>query len=274
MAVSGNWAAVARGDRRPPMKVQRRATFEGEWRRRFEEFADGHEDDAGIAGWSSSGLEARLRNFMRHWRPTTSGALWIDAGCGAGTYCRFLATRSMRVIGFDYSLPSLVKARLRSPGSIWWMSGDVRRPPLASNVADGVLCFGVTQALTDSNEPIEALAEILKPNGELWVDALNAWCVPHLLYRLTRRISGRPDHMRYQSPRRMRAQFRRAGLRHIRVYWVPILPARWNRYQPMLEAAPMRWLFRVLPPVSAMMSHAFVICGVKSLRATVSKRPS
>jgi hypothetical protein len=33
--------------------------FEVTWRSRFAEFADESDDDAGIAGWSCSGLEAR-----------------------------------------------------------------------------------------------------------------------------------------------------------------------------------------------------------------------
>lgn len=42
------------------------------------------------------------------------GALWLDIGCGAGTYTRMLASEGLRVIGIDYSLPSLVKACKRT----------------------------------------------------------------------------------------------------------------------------------------------------------------
>ena len=37
-------------------------SFESKWRERFEEFAELRDDDAGIAGWSPSGLETRFRS--------------------------------------------------------------------------------------------------------------------------------------------------------------------------------------------------------------------
>ena len=42
--------------------------FEQEWRSRFIEFADLRDDDAGIAGWSTTGLDARFRFFRSLWR--------------------------------------------------------------------------------------------------------------------------------------------------------------------------------------------------------------
>ena len=65
-------------------------TFETAWRSRFEEFASIRDDDAGIAGWSPAGLDARMRRFTGLWRPSREGLRWLDAGCGAGTYTRYL----------------------------------------------------------------------------------------------------------------------------------------------------------------------------------------
>lgn len=42
-------------------------SFEKLWRKRFESFATNAEDDAGIAGWSPTGLDARLRKFKEIW---------------------------------------------------------------------------------------------------------------------------------------------------------------------------------------------------------------
>jgi ubiquinone/menaquinone biosynthesis C-methylase UbiE len=114
--------------------------FEAAWRRRFEEFAREHDSDAGIAGWSEAGLQARLRGFLRSWRPDAPGAVWLDAGCGAGTYARAMASAGQQVVGLDYSLPSLLKARRRSQdGSILWLAADVTRLPLASSSLDGAI---------------------------------------------------------------------------------------------------------------------------------------
>ena len=59
-----------------------RPDFEDAWRRRFEEFATLRDDDAGIAGWSVSGLDVRFRHFVRAWQGSHLGKTWLDAGCG------------------------------------------------------------------------------------------------------------------------------------------------------------------------------------------------
>lgn len=51
-------------------------SFEKLWRKRFENFAARAEDDAGIAGWSTTGLDARLRKFKEIWN--NSGAKKIS----------------------------------------------------------------------------------------------------------------------------------------------------------------------------------------------------
>ena len=94
--------------------------FEEKWRRRFERYAVSSNDDAGIAGWSESGLAARFRQFTRAWRhehrESTPTGQWLDAGCGAGTYTRYLLSQRLNVIAVDYSEPTTRKARTRSPG--------------------------------------------------------------------------------------------------------------------------------------------------------------
>lgn len=237
--------------------------FETAWRRRFEAFAGACDDDAGIAGWSSSGLDARLRNFARRCAPRRAGARWLDAGCGAGTYTRFLADGSIQVVGVDYSLPSLAKARSRSAGPIVWIAADATRLPLRANAFDDVICFGVTQALAMSKPLVDELAGVVASNGELWIDGLNAWCLPHLWERVARRVQGRPTHTRYEYPHRLRALLGRAGLRDVSMHWLPILPARFAKYQWIVESAPVRGLLAAIPPLGALLSRAFVVRGIK-----------
>src|SRR5262245_34937644 len=105
--------------------------FERSWRRRFERYAKAHDDDAHIAGWSDSGLAARMQSFLRAWRRTPesvdSAGRWLDAGSGAGTYTRFLAGDGRRVTAIDYSLPTVRKAKERSTGSVGWCTADATR---------------------------------------------------------------------------------------------------------------------------------------------------
>lgn len=233
-------------------------SFEQHWRRRFERYADLRDDDAGIAGWSTTGLAARVRHFERHWRGAPAGSLWADIGCGAGTYTRLLAGQGLRVIGTDYSAPTLAKAARRG-GATAWVQADVTRLPFGSGTLDGVLCFGVMQALSASAPALAEIARVVRPGGALWVDALNRWCLPHLLGVLWRRLRGRPAHLRYESPWQLRAAARSLGLRRIRLLWLPILPAGLQRWQPLIESRVAVALFAALPPLGALLSHSFVL---------------
>jgi ubiquinone/menaquinone biosynthesis C-methylase UbiE len=238
-----------------------RSGFEKDWQRRFEHFAEATDDDAGIGGWSSTGLGCRFRFFSQVWKGGVAGSRWLDAGCGAGTYTRFLAGRGLRMVGTDYSLPTLLKAAQRDTRGAGWLVADVNHLPLNSASFSGALCFGVMQALADPRPALREMADVIQPGGELWVDALNASCLPHFTARLRRRLQGAPMHLRYDYPGHLRRQMKETGLTEIRSYWVPILPQRWQRWQPWLESAAVRWMFRRLPLLGPLFSHAFLVRG-------------
>ncbi len=236
---------------------QFRSGFEDQWQRRFRDFAQRNDDDAGIAGWSRTGLEARLNRFAGLWGGA-SGTLWLDAGCGAGTYMRWLITRGVRVIGLDYSLLTVQKAARRTDRASF-LVGDLRALPLPDHAVDGVLCFGVTQALGNASDAIAELTRILKPGGELWIDGLNRWCVPHLLEIMWRRITGRPAHLTYLSASQLRAILTGRGYNRVRVDWLPIAPAKWRRLQQAFDTSAGIALFRYVPLLALLASHSFVV---------------
>jgi SAM-dependent methyltransferase len=235
--------------------------FEADWRERFARYARLHDDDAGIAGWTPTGLAARIRFFQRHWAGGRAGGVWVDAGCGAGTYSRWLAEAGQEVVGVDYSLPTLVKARGRSSAAIRWVVGDAVAMPLKAGSADGVLCLGVTQALAASETLAGELGRVVRTGGAVWVDGLNGWCLPHLWERLQRRLSGRPARVRFESPWRLRRLVRQAGFVDARLHWLPILPASLSRLQGAIESRPAAAAFRLLPPIAALFSHSMVVIG-------------
>ncbi|MCC6610738.1 MAG: class I SAM-dependent methyltransferase [Burkholderiales bacterium] len=241
-----------------------KSDFETTWRRRFEEFALEHEDDAGIAGWSESGLQARLRNFLRTWQPQKPGGVWLDAGCGAGTYARAMVAAGQQVVAVDYSLPSLQKAQQRSHEALLHLVGaDVTRLPLPSNYCDGAICFGVLQALSGPEPAIRELARVVRPGGWIWVDALNANFWPNLTWRLSARFRGYDSRLRFDSPGQLARVFRRCGLRRVHITWVPILPGRFGRLQRFAESAAVRAMFATLPWLASAASHAYVVAAEK-----------
>lgn len=237
-----------------------RSDFETTWRRRFEEFGLEHEDDAGIAGWSETGLQARLRNFVRSWNSGTPGGLWLDAGCGAGSYSRLLASSGQKTIALDYSLPSINKARQRpQKHALLWVAGDVTALPLRPASCQGAVCFGVLQSLSSPARAIAELARVVRPGGEVWLDALNARCLPNLLGRWLAKSRGQQTRLRYDSPSALKRALREGGFRSIRVTWVPILPENYRMLQSVMESSIARKLLGALPWLGSAVSHAYVV---------------
>jgi len=245
-------------------KANLRHAFEKGWKKRFESFAENSDDDAGIAGWSPTGLEARLRQFKYIWEKNNNihnKNLWLDAGCGAGTYTRFIASQSVEVIGLDYSFPSVQKAILKSKTPILWCVADATKLPVKPGVFDGAMCFGVIQALGSSSGLVQNLSTSVKSGGKVWVDALNSWCLPNVFVRFSRWIQRRPMHLRYESHRVVQAIMESNGLINIELHWLPILPARCSHLQWAVESHIAKWLFRYMPFLGLFFSHAFILCG-------------
>jgi SAM-dependent methyltransferase len=249
-----------RGQERPPQ-----ASFEDQWRKRFEAFAAQRDDDAGIAGWSASGLDARLRHFASLRAPARPGERWLDAGCGAGTYSRLLLDDGLRVVGADYSVPTLAKARARSPLEMSYVAADARRLPFRARAFDGVICFGVIQALASAGPALRELGALVRPGGQIWVDALNRYCVANAFEILRRKLSGRPRHLRYESPAAIKAELASTGFARIQLHWMPIIPARWPALQRLAETRWVRWALRRVPFLGLLACHSFVVYGERSV---------
>jgi ubiquinone/menaquinone biosynthesis C-methylase UbiE len=243
--------------------MKKNTNFEKLWRMRFEAYALRRDDDAGIAGWSQFGLETRLRHFQNVWPKDKPGNIWLDVGCGAGTYARYLGESGITVLGADYSEPTVHKAKERGSGKISWFVGDVNKLPLLEESVDGILCFGVIQALSGSSEAVNEMARVVRREGAVWIDGLNGRCIPTAISRLKRWLRRRPMHLRYESPAILMKLLKEQGFEDLRYYWVPILPARVHRFQPLLETGLATWLFRFVPLIGSLFCHAYVVTGKK-----------
>jgi ubiquinone/menaquinone biosynthesis C-methylase UbiE len=240
--------------------------FKQRWRRHFESFAATQQDDAGIAGWSTTGLQTRLRFFHRVWNSCADKpkGLWLDAGCGAGTYSRYLASTNRMVLAVDYSEGSLRKAQARDLENIRWVQADATKLPLGSCVLDGVICLGVSQAVPDSEELLHEVIRVLKPGGQLWVDGLNRWCPLHSLEIIRRRLGGLPVHLRYESPWQMLKLARKTQMCDAHLLWMPILPEKVCRFQWFLELRAFQFALSWMPLLGALVSHSFLLRGVRN----------
>ena len=237
--------------------------FEQGWHKRFSQYAEHHEDDASIAGWSTTGLEARIRQFRRSFPPAIDGERWLDAGCGAGTYSRYLASLGASVLGVDYSFRTVEKAKSRDGQGVSFCVADATALPVRAGSFDGALSLGVTQALSRSERLVTALAQSVRPGGQVWIDGLNAWCFVHVLSEARRKARGWPRYLRYETPGGIKRLLRAQGFTELRVFWLPIMPSRLQRLQRLIETSAVRLLFRVVPPLGALLSHSFIVRGAK-----------
>jgi SAM-dependent methyltransferase len=233
--------------------------FEGEWHRRFVEFARLRDDDAGIAGWSATGLDTRFRLFRRVWRAAAPGSLYLDVGCGAGTYSRWLRQQGLRVVGIDYSQPALRKAMARTSEGVAFCSADATRLPFADSSVDGVLCLGVLQAVHASEPLVRELARVVRKGGTLWIDGLNYHGITGWCDRTRRRLRRQPMHLRYESAATLLRILASAGFARPILTWLPLMPSRLHGLQPAFNSLLARRLLTGLPSVGSAISHSFLI---------------
>lgn len=243
--------------------------FEERWRRRFERYAVASDDDAQIAGWSAAGLAARYRRFIELWNRKENMAEvpsghWLDAGCGAGTYSRFLAAQQMKVMAVDYSLPTATKARERSPGEVTWAAADVTRLPFRDGCFDGALCLGVMQALQSPQRALSELHRVLRPGGAIWLDALNSKCLPAAAAEQLRRLRRRPPHLRYDTAVTLRLALLASGFSSVELFWVPIMPSGLRAFQHAAESSIMQSVLRSMPLVGQLASHSMLLRAVSA----------
>ncbi|MEP6997740.1 MAG: class I SAM-dependent methyltransferase [Betaproteobacteria bacterium] len=242
-----------------PQSRRTTSGFEREWRRRFIEFADLRDDDAGIAGWSTTGLDARFRFFRSLWQDSAPRSLYLDVGCGAGTYSRWLREQGLCVVGVDYSQPTLRKAKARTTADIAFCAADATRLPFAEASVDGVLCFGVLQAMHASEPLVGELARVLRHGGTLWIDGLNYHGITGWYDRTRRKFRRTPMRLRYEASSKLLEILHRAGFVRLTLSWLPLMPSRLHMLQPAFESLLARRLLATVQPLGRIVSHSFLI---------------
>ena len=232
--------------------------FEQKWKERFQDFAAQGKDEAGVAGWSAPGLQTRLRFFQRHCDPAGVDR-WLDIGCGAGTYCHWLNQRGCRVVGLDYSRPSLRRAKQFHPQGIDWVNGSALTLPFMDHSFSGVLCFGVSQVVHALTPLLAEMFRISRPGAQVWIDGLNLHCVPHRIEIARRKRQGISRHLNYARPQSLAAALAQSGFKVRAHYWLPMAPSRLSWLQQLLEQPDVDELFQSSRHLARLLSHSFVI---------------
>jgi SAM-dependent methyltransferase len=100
------------------------------------------------------------------------GELTLDVGCGEGRVARELTARGHRVVGIDGS-PLLVAAAANGAPPTPAAVADISGLPVATGVADLVVCFMVLMDVEDLVRSVSELARVLAPGGTLCVGILH-----------------------------------------------------------------------------------------------------
>jgi len=93
-------------------------------------------------------------------------AVVLDAGCGSGAQCEWLADEGATVIGIDLSPEMIEQARTRCGDRVRLMVADLGEPlGLEPNSLDGVTCSLALHYLEDWSVPLGSFAHALRPCG-------------------------------------------------------------------------------------------------------------
>jgi SAM-dependent methyltransferase len=97
--------------------------------------------------------------------PLRSAAV-LDAGCGSGAQCEWLADHGAEVIGIDFSADMIAQAHRRCGKRVRFRVADLAEPlGLEPESLDGVTCSLALHYVEDWSVPLASFAEALRPGG-------------------------------------------------------------------------------------------------------------
>jgi ubiquinone/menaquinone biosynthesis C-methylase UbiE len=244
--------------------------FEAEWRARFERFARTYDGEAAISGWSETGLRRRVETFGALLRSVSvpPAARVLDLGCGAGTYVRLLATLGHRVVGLDYSLPSLARAvDADRAGQGRYLAAEAYALPFEGEAFDMVVCIGLLQAVGHPERALDEMVRVLRPGGILVVEALNARTMLALAWRTRERIRGMPPRLRTYDARQLARWLTERGLHLVRRVGICLPPRRLPGLARLLALRPVQGAVEAWSGLASRVAHTFLFVAEKAGRA-------
>ncbi len=122
-------------------------------------------------------------NFWTYLHPATPeffrGRLGLDAGCGFGRHIYHAARCGAEMVGVDFSRAiESTRRNTQQLADVHLVQADIYRLPFAPGTFDFAYSVGVLHHLPDPGRGVAALAQVLKPEGMLFI-----W-----LYSSTRRF--------------------------------------------------------------------------------------
>ena len=241
--------------------------FDEEWQARFQRFGRGYEADHKVSGWSESGLERRLSLFahLLSEQSLPSSSRILDAGCGAGTYVRFLAERGYQAVGMDYSRPSLQRALAADPHKHGrYLGGDAYRLPFLSETFELVVSIGTFQAMENPAEALKEMVRVLRPKGLVVVECLNSRELISQVKTLVERLKGIPQKVRTYPPQEVEGWMDACGVTVLNRKGVYLPPRQCAQLSKVLDLKLTSFILNRVQWVSLLSAHAFLLVGRKT----------
>lgn len=164
--------------------------------------------------WEAVPADARPERFalrreflLAHVQP---GETVLDLGCGAGEFSEALLTAGAMPIGVDVAREALRRAQERLPGADLRLWRDGEPLPLEDGSVDAVWAGEVIEHVADVARWLSEVRRVLRPRGALLLTTPHHGPLTLLGLALSPRrfaehFEPRSDHVRFFSPRTLRA---------------------------------------------------------------------
>jgi 2-polyprenyl-3-methyl-5-hydroxy-6-metoxy-1,4-benzoquinol methylase len=194
--------------------------------------------------------ESRVRKLLRLLEGEAPGRL-LDVGCAGGELGALLAARGWRVHGAEGE-PALVAVACARGVQARAVDLDRAALPWDAGAFEAVVAAEVIEHVVDTDHLLAEMARVLRPGGVLVITTPNLASLENRVRLLLGRYPMWMDvgvagtgHLRYYTPRMLRHQLARHGLRVERHVgnWVPFVPQRWldDRRAPWLAVTGDWW---------------------------------
>jgi len=243
------------------------------WKKRFEGAGKEFEDDYQISIWSKHGMFRRINTFFRIFRgiSVNKNAIIFDIGCGPGTYTKTIYDMGYKIIGVDYSKPTIMKAIKKSKRrDIYYIVSDAYSLPFKDAYANVIICLGLLQSISNENAIISEIVRTLKKDGIILLMTLNSLSIRIILkeflykflkYETTSNTEKETEnqYLRRYNPLKLINIFKNEGFENIEVKGVYVFPEALITIESFLEKIMFFRIIDKLPILSLLFAHSFII---------------